>query len=440
MKITAGLICILTLSLSLPIIAREQGGKMVWKKSDLKNIFARIDSLQDEMIKTQQALTALPALGPQNGGDGEKARADYLAGLLKKLGFTEVNEYRAPDKTVPSGYRPNIVAKIPGEKHDKTIWIMTHMDIVPAGPKDLWQTDPFQAVVKEGKIFGRGVEDNQQELVASIYALKAVLDSKFVPAYDAGVVLVADEETGSAYGIGYMLKEHNIFKKGDIIVVPDAGNEQGTMVEVAEKSIAWLKFTIRGKQTHGSTPNKGVNAHRIGARFLLHLDEVLHNRFNATDSLFDPPLSTFEPTKKEANVPNINTVPGEDIFYFDCRIMPNYKINDVLTAVKAEAAKYEEEYHVHIQVDTSQFEQAAPPTPVTAPVVGLLTRAIKFVYGVEPQPKGIGGGTVAALFRRAGYDAAVWSKLNGTAHQPNEYCVIDNMVNNAKVYAYLLGE
>ncbi len=414
---------------------------MVWNENDLKTVFNKIESLREEMVKTQIAVTAIPALGPKNGGDGEKARADYLIKFLKDLGFSEVNEYRAPDKTVNCGYRPNIVVKIPGQSQAKTVWIMTHLDIVPAGPKDLWQTDPFEAVVKDGKIYGRGVEDNQQEMIATIYALKAAMESKLAPHYDCGLVLVADEETGSELGIGYLLKEHqNIFQKGDIIVVPDAGNEEGTMIEVAEKSLVWLKITIRGKQTHGSTPNKGLNAHRIGAKFLLHLDEILHNRFRAQNDLFDPPLSTFEPTKKEANVPNINTIPGEDIFYFDCRVMPDYPINDIMNCVKGEAIKFENLHNVQVSIETAQFEQAAPPTPVTAPVVGLLTEAINFVYGVKPSPKGIGGGTVAALFRRAGFDAAVWSKLDGSAHQPNEYCLIDNMVGNAKVYAYLIGE
>ena len=51
---------------------------------------------------------------------------------------------------------------------------------------------------------------------------------------------------------------------------------------------------------------------------------------------------------------------------------------------------------------------------------------------------GIGGGTVAALFRHAGIPAACWAKLDETAHQPNEYCIIDNMVGDAKVFAHIM--
>ena len=66
-----------------------------------------------------------------------------------------------------------------------------------------------------------------------------------------------------------------------------------------------------------------------------------------------------------------------------------------------------------------------------------LSKAIKNVYGVEAKAMGIGGGTVAAFFRRAGHHAVVWARIDELAHQPNEYTVIDNMVGDAKVFADL---
>jgi len=66
-----------------------------------------------------------------------------------------------------------------------------------------------------------------------------------------------------------------------------------------------------------------------------------------------------------------------------------------------------------------------------------LTAAIKAIYKIKAKPMGIGGGTVAALFRRAGLYVAAWSKIDDVCHQPNEYCVIDNMVNDCKVFAHI---
>ncbi len=82
-------------------------------------------------------------------------------------------------------------------------------------------------------------------------------------------------------------------------------------------------------------------------------------------------------------------------------------------------------------------EQAAPATSVDAPVVKALKSAIGEVYNIEAKAMGIGGGTVAAIFRRAGLDVAVWSTIDDTAHQPNEYCVIANLLNDAKVFGHV---
>ena len=85
--------------------------------------------------------------------------------------------------------------------------------------------------------------------------------------------------------------------------------------------------------------------------------------------------------------------------------------------------------------------EAPPPTDRDAPVVSALKKAVKDVYGVDAFPAGIGGGTVAAPLRKEGYPAAVWSRLGRKAHQPNEHCIISNMMGNAKVFAHLfLGE
>ncbi len=87
--------------------------------------------------------------------------------------------------------------------------------------------------------------------------------------------------------------------------------------------------------------------------------------------------------------------------------------------------------------EEEQEAPAAPPTSPDAPVVQVLKKAVKDIYGLEAKPTGIGGGTVAAVFRNAGFEAACWSKMDETAHMHNEYCVIDNMVNNAKVFAHI---
>jgi succinyl-diaminopimelate desuccinylase len=396
----------------------------------------RIEQYRDEMVDLQMRLCAIPAIAPSSGGEGEAKKADFLVEWLKANGFVDIALVKAPDLDAPAGYRPNILAYYRGKSQARTIWVMTHMDVVPPGEMSLWRGDPYKAWVEKGRVHGRGVEDNQQDMVASLFAVKALQAEGIVPTSDIGIALVADEETGSAKGIDYVLQNHKVFRKQDLIIVPDAGNEHGTMIEVAEKTLLWLKFKTLGKQAHGSTPERGINSFKAASFFVAALND-LYKIYPGRDRLFDPPISTFEPTKKEANVPNVNTIPGEDIFYMDMRILPKIKAQDVEKTIRTLAAKIEKRFKVKIHAEVQQKAPAAPPTPVQAPVVLALKKAVKAVYGKEAKAMGIGGGTVAAVFRRAGFPAACWSRLDETAHQPNEYCIIDNMVGDAKVFGHI---
>ena len=404
--------------------------------SELSRINQRIDAFRNDMVDMQIKLCSIPAISPASSGEGEAKKAEVLLDFLKENGFQDIQVIKAPDLDAPSGYRPNLLAGYKGRSSAKTIWIMTHMDIVPPGELSLWQGNPFKAWIEGGRIYGRGVEDNQQDMVASLYAIKAFQAEKIKPNFDVGVVLVADEETGNNKGIDFVLEKANPFRKQDIIIVPDAGNSTGTMIEVAEKGILWLKFKTLGTQAHGSTPEKGINSFRAASFLVTELDR-LYQSFGNKNTLFDPPISTFEPTKKEANVPNINTIPGEDVFYMDCRVLPKYSLEDVKTAIGNIVRSVEKKFKVKISVEDVQNAPAAPPTSPDAPVVKALQEAIQATYGVEGKPIGIGGGTVASFVRKANFNAACWSKCDETAHQPNEYCIIDNMVGDAKVFAHI---
>ena len=397
----------------------------------------RIDSYREAMIQMQIGLTAIPALAPENGGDGEYEKARYLLANLRELGFTDIWEINAPDSRVSSKVRPNIIASVPGRKDNRTVWILTHLDIVPPGEMKFWDSDPYRGYVKNDRIYGRGTEDNQQDLVASLFAAKAFLDEGIVPESNIGLAFVSDEETASRWGLDYILRhENNPFKNTDLLVVPDSGNEEGTMIEIAEKSIYWLRFKTVGKQCHASKPELGKNAFLAASHLVVRLDE-LHGAFGAVDALYHPPMSTFQPTKKEMNVPNVNTIPGEDVFYLDCRILPQYSLQEVHGRIRSMADDIERRFGVRIEIKAVQDVQAPAPTPEDAPVVPALQEAIRAVYRLQANPEGIGAGTVAAYFRRDGYPAAVWCRIGQTAHQPNENCLISNMMGNAKVYAHL---
>ena len=409
----------------------------------IKTIAEKIDSYWDESIEFQRRITSIPALAPESGGDGEKEKADFLRGWIDgHLKPDTIDDYPAPDKRVSSGYRPNMIATFNGQSSERTIWIMTHMDVVPPGDLSKWSDDPWQVQVEKDtkgrtKLIGRGTEDNQQGLTSSVFAVKALRDLDVVLQYDVGLIFVADEETGNGYGIKHILDNHRSrFRKSDLLIIPDAGNAKGTMVEVAEKSILWLEFKTMGKQCHASEPELGRNAHRA-ASFLVTRLNTLYGKFRKRNPVFAPPISTFEPTKREANVPNVNTIPGDDVFYLDCRILPEYKISEVIKVIRRFVREVEKQFKVKIKITPVHQDQAAPPTSPDAPVVKAIESAMRDLRRTRTRPMGIGGGTVAAFFRRVGIPAAVWSTMDDMAHAPDEYCIVENMLDDAKVFAHV---
>jgi succinyl-diaminopimelate desuccinylase len=400
-----------------------------------RRVSERLDTYPDQVIELQRQLVSRVALGPEVGGTGEADKAAFLAEVLKSWGL-EVHNYPAPDDRVPGGTRPNLVAYLPGKRPEK-VWVLSHTDVVPPGDLSLWESDPYTLRVDGDRLYGRGTEDDHHGIVMSLMAVRAFLDLGLYPERTLALALVADEETGNDKGLAFLLREHpGLFAPEDLIIVPDAGSNDGTMIEVAEKSILWLKVTLLGQQGHASRPHKAKNTLRAAAHVIVALDD-LHHEFPRHNPLFRPPMSTFEPTRKDANVPNINTIPGKNVFYLDCRVLPEYDLARVTECVRTIATEAAGKFGVSVDVETVQTLASAPPTAVEAPVVKALTQAIRQVYGREALPQGIGGGTVAAFFRKAGLPAAVWMTANDCAHQPNEFCFLSHLLGDAKVLAHV---
>ncbi len=413
---------------------------MTKPQTETSDLVDQVETHRDDMVEMLSGLIRIPALGPESGGQGERAKADWLADYCRGHGF-DVEEYTTPDDRVESGGRPNLVVRVPGVDTSRTLWVMSHIDVVPPGDESKWDTPPFEPVERDGRLYGRGSEDNGQSLVASYWALKTLVDADAKPAMNVGLLFVADEETGSDHGITWLLDEHpDLFSDDDLILVPDGGEPTGAKIEVSEKTLLWMRVRVTGEQCHGSMPYLGKNAARAAAYVTVAIDEALHDAFPHRDELFQPPESTFEPTRHDGNVPNINTIPGEEILHFDCRILPDIDSDDVLDRARHAAEEAAARFDCTVDVEAVMHQKAAPPTDPEAEVVRRLGRAIAATRDVDPQVWGVGGGTVAAIFRRRGYPAAVWGTYEERAHAPNEFAVIDNLVADAKVYAHLFTQ
>jgi succinyl-diaminopimelate desuccinylase len=412
-------------------------------------IFDFISKSAQLAVELETELCKRPAISPDSGGEGELDKCVFLESWLKGQGITDLKRFDAPDARAKGGIRPNLVATIPGAADTRRFWVMSHIDVVPPGEASLWNSDPWKVIQKEsGKsadgrelgphIVGRGVEDNQQGLSSSVIAALALVKLGIKPPHTVKLLFAADEENGSGFGIDWLLEQHrDLFNSDDMVLIPDSGDGQGSSVEIAEKNIVWARFVTKGLQSHGSRPDQGKNAFLAASDLAVRLHAELSKKFAEHDALFDPDYSTFQPTKKEANVPNINTIPGEDVFCMDMRILPRYPVKTVLAEVDRIKAEVETKYGVTVTYTLPQSMESRA-TSADAPLIQLLIKTIGEVYGVKAKPIGIGGGTVGAYLRNAGIDSAVWARIDETAHQPNEYAVIANILGDAKVMASLM--
>ena len=402
--------------------------------ADLSTILDYLDGLSGSVETIQSRLTACQAVGPENGGLGEAKKAALIEKWLRAMGIADIVHCDAPDERVREGLRPNFIATIPG-RSKRALWIFGHMDVVPAGDRALWKTDPWTVVRDGDTLYGRGVEDNQQALVGMLLLAQALLHCKIVPEHTVKLVFMSDEECGSEKGLSYMLEERpDLFPKDDLYLVPDGGLPDGTGIEVAEKAVLWLKCTVKGVQCHASTPQKGVNALVAASDIILSLTGLAKD-FSQTDPLFDPPKSTFVPTRHLENVPSVNIVPGSDVFYMDCRLVPGIDRSAVIAKARERARAVAKRRGVGVEVEPV-LNQPATQTATEAPVASLLSACLAKA-SVKAKFIGIGGGTLAALLRRRGIPAGVCSTIASSCHETNEHSSIQSTIDDTKVFALM---
>lgn len=392
---------------------------------------------REAVLKLQTALTAFSARGPENGGQGEIEKARFIENWLSETGIANCVHLDSPDSRVDSGVRPNLICRLSGRR-PQTLWLFAHMDVVPAGNLAAWRSDPWQVCAQDDFIYGRGVEDNQQAICSMLLLAASLAKLQIEPELGLGLVFMSDEETGSRHGLKWLLKQPSSpFDANDLYIVPDGGAPDGALIEIAEKAQLWLRFIVNGKQCHASMPDKGKNSLVAASQLILELDQ-LNQIFNRQNSLFEPPVSTFVPSRHECNVDAINILPGRDVFYLDCRLLPGLSPEAVLAKCAQITSKVAADYGVTIEVEIAHRQNATTTSP-ESPVVAALSTAIEEIYKLRPSLCGIGGATVAAFLREAGFAAVVWSCIQNTCHQPDERSSITATLRDAAVFARILS-
>ena len=211
---------------------------------------------EDEVVELASELIQIDTT---NTGDpdtvtGEREAAEYVAAKLSEVGFeVEVVESGAPR-------RDNVFCRLPGADPGRgALLVHGHLDVVPADPTE-WSVHPFSGAVRDGYLWGRGAVD-MKDMVAMIIAVaRRYKRDGVVPPRDLVFAFLADEEAGGEYGAGWLVRNRPDLFEGCTEAVGEVGGfsltvaegERVYLIETAEKGIAWMRLTARGKPGHGS--------------------------------------------------------------------------------------------------------------------------------------------------------------------------------------------
>jgi len=316
--------------------------------------------------------------------------------------------------------RPNIIGKIGRNETGKRLFMAAHMDIVPAG--DGWDSDPFEMEIRDGMAVGRGVLDNKGPLAVSMMAariLKEVLGNDAL-AGELQVAALSDEEAedpdGIDYGVGFLLEENLI--NPTFAIIPDIGGNMKD-IDIAEKGRTVFKVTAYGKQAHGSTPERGINAVYRMAALVRELEQMklTHKKH---PQLGRPSVNLGEIHGGAA--PNI--VPGECLIYLDIRTVPGMTREAVIRQIQACCDRVEGDFKIEV-MSWNEPHQIDPDNVL----VKSIQEHAKEVLGFRPKPFGMGGGTFAKTLNLAGIISVGWGPGDDEAfHVTNEYVEIEQLV------------
>ncbi len=225
----------------------------------VNKVFLAVDALENEMLDNIMSLVNIPSI------TGDEARAqEFMAGLYEDLGLKtekvhpDIEEVKDHPAFIATGEsyenRFNVVGTLPGDDNKKSLIINGHIDVVAPDPIESWKTDPFKAVIKDHKIYGRGAGDMKSGLLANYYALKALILANLKPEGTVILQSVIDEEPGGAGGTLYLLKKGYT---GDGLLISEPHNLR---LSHSHAGILYFRIKVIGKSAHGGLAHQGVNA------------------------------------------------------------------------------------------------------------------------------------------------------------------------------------
>lgn len=359
------------------------------------------------MIRLTQQLIRIPSENPP-GNEFRVAR--FVKTFLEDLGLKpRIYEFKKN--------RSNVVVVLKGKGKKYSLLVTPHLDTVPAGTN--WRSPPFAAVLRNGRIYGRGASDDKGNLAIALETIRCLVKQRHILSYNLVFAATADEETGSRYGLIPLLDKG--ICKPEAALILDADEFK---IVVAQKGLIHLKVKIRGKSAHGAYPWQGINAID---QALKALSEIKSCQFVYKKNPFlRPPTVNIG---RIAGGDKVNVVADWCEFELDVRFLPGMSASEIIQDIRRIIKNYTKEFRIEI-------EAVQLPTQIDChhPLVGYLKKTIHNSLKISPKITGSEGATVITFFQNRNIPAvATGFSCSGCAHSNNEYIKVDYLYKGAKV-------
>jgi acetylornithine deacetylase len=375
------------------------------------------------LLQFTRDLVAAPSPTPPGDERAVAERVRLECGVLQ-LGGGEVIAAR-PE-------RPNLSFRVAGGRSGPTLILNGHMDTKPEGNRAEWKTDPFDPVVRGGKLYGLGSTDMKSAVAAMVYAAAALTEVRDSFGGELRLLLTADEEGGSAYGVKYLASAGCLRADTALIGEPSGIRRELEFIDLTSRGICCFRIQVHGDQMHSSLSDefRAVNASVKAAELL--------SRFAHEFRL--------EGTTVNAGVTlrggvSFGVVPGFAEFGCDLRVPPGSRESAVRQAVEAWLARQ----RLGDPSLRAEVSWDPPPTiwiePVQFPEDHGLARALQTACAeVLPAVPALGcfpAATDAPWLVGVGVPTipAFGPGLLPLAHSPNECVEVSSIFACARIYA-----
>lgn len=390
---------------------------------------AKVDSLSEELVELTREMIRIPSENPPGDESGiSQLIKEKLTSLNFDVEFVE-----------PKPKRVNTLGVLRGTGGGRNFLFNGHYDTVPAGSLEFWSVDPFEGVVKNGRIYGRGSGDEKGAIASAIIAAKALTQAGIRLKGNLLIHAVADEETGSRYGTRHLVeKGYESPKNVDMAVVGEASvYDNRIYARTAVRGLQWVRIVVRGKAAHSSRPQQGTNAVLKMCKILLALNEHKFT-FKPHDLLPEPTIAPGTIIRGGAKE---NIVPELCEATCDIRIIPGMTSDGVLKEVRAAIESLRREDPA-IDAEVSPISWWPPSEISTSEeLFKIAKKAVTPVVGYELEPRGFtGSNDTSWLTNVARIPAMAFGPgdnyLSG-AHGANEWVSIDRLLDFAKIYGLM---